>query len=300
MARILVVDDSSLQRKVAGALIERQAGMEVTYASGGDEALAAMAVRLPDLVLTDLVMPGVDGIELVTEVRRMHPQVPVVLMTAVGNEERAVAALNSGAASYIPKAVLERDLIKTLNSVLGVSHENRSKALLMQSMTHSESVFVLGNNPALIAPLVNYLQQSLAAMGLCNESETTRVGVALDEALVNAVHHGNLEVDSTMRRDDLDGYHRLISERRQQSPYRERKIQVSAVFDRDRATFVVRDEGSGFAPDKLPDPTDPANLARPHGRGVLLIRTFMDEVIYNEVGNEVTMTKLCTHRRNKP
>jgi anti-sigma regulatory factor (Ser/Thr protein kinase) len=226
--------------------------------------------------------------------------VPVVLMTAVGNEERAVAALNSGAASYIPKAVLERDLIKTLNSVLGVSHENRSKALLMQSMTHSESVFVLGNNPALIAPLVNYLQQSLAAMGLCNESETTRVGVALDEALVNAVHHGNLEVDSTMRRDDLDGYHRLISERRQQSPYRERKIQVSAVFDRDRATFVVRDEGSGFAPDKLPDPTDPANLARPHGRGVLLIRTFMDEVIYNEVGNEVTMTKLCTHRRNKP
>ena len=293
MARILVVDDSPFQRKVAGTLIERETGMEVIYAAGGDEALEAMAARMPDLVLTDLQMPGIDGIELVEQVRELHPQVPVVLMTASGNEQKAVAALRGGAASYIPKSVLDRELVKTLRSVLEVSHENRSRALLMRSMTHSESVFVLGNNPALIGPLVNYLQQGLSAMGLCNETENTRVGVALDEALVNALHHGNLEVDSALRRDDLNGYHQLIAERRQLSPYKERKIRVSAVFDRDRATFVVRDEGKGFDPDLLPDPTDPANLARPHGRGVLLIRTFMDEVIYNDVGNEVTLIKLC-------
>ena len=291
MARILVVDDSPFQRKVAGSLIERETGMEVVYAAGGDEALEAMAARMPDLVLTDLQMPGVDGIELVEQVRQLHPQVPVVLMTASGNEEKAVAALHGGAASYIPKSILDRELVKTLRSVLEVSHENRSRALLMKSMIHSESVFVLGNNPALIGPLVNYLQQGLSAMGLCNETETTRVGVALDETLVNALHHGNLEVDSALRRDDLDGYHRLVAERRQQSPYKERKIRVSAVFARD--TFVVRDEGKGFDPDVLPDPTDPANLARPHGRGVLLIRTFMDQVIYNELGNEVTLVKLC-------
>ena len=293
MARILVVDDSPFQRKVAGSLIERETGMEVVYAAGGDEALEAMAARMPDLVLTDLQMPGIDGIELVDQVRQLHPQVPVVLMTASGNEEKAVAALHGGAASYIPKSILDRELVKTLRSVLEVSHENRSRALLMKSMIHSESVFVLGNNPALIGPLVNYLQQGLSAMGLCNETETTRVGVALDETLVNALHHGNLEVDSALRRDDLDGYHRLVAERRQQSPYKERKIRVSAVFARDRAPFVVRDDGKGFDPDLLPDPTDPANLARPHGRGVLLIRTFMDRVIYNDVGNEVTLIKLC-------
>ena len=293
MARILVVDDSPLQRKLAGAMIEREEGLEVVYAAGGMEALDVMAGRLPDLVLTDLLMPDLDGLQLVARVRRLHPQVPVVLMTASGNEEKAVAALKGGAASYIPKSLLDRELIATLRSVLEVSHENRSRALLMRSMIHSESVFVLSNNPGLIGPLVNYLQQSLSSMGLCNETETTRVGVALDEALVNAMHHGNLEVDSALRRDDLDGYHRLIAERRQLLPYRDRKIRVSAVFDRDRATFVVRDDGSGFDPDLLPDPTDPANIARPHGRGVLLIRTFMDEVIYNDVGNEVTLIKHC-------
>ena len=293
MARILVVDDSPFQRKAAGLLIERTENMQVAYAESGDEALQAMASGAPDLVLTDLKMPGIDGLELVARVRHLYPQIPVVLMTASGSEQEAVEALHRGAASYIPKAVLDRDLVETLQSVLEVSHENRSRALLMRSMVHSESVFVLGNNPALIGPLVNYLQQAIAAMGLCNETETTRVGVALDEALVNAMHHGNLEVDSAMRRDDLDGYHRLVAERRQRSPYRERRIHVSAVLDRDQATFVVRDEGNGFDPDQLPDPTDPANLARPHGRGVLLIRTFMDEVIYNDVGNEVTLVKRC-------
>jgi anti-sigma regulatory factor (Ser/Thr protein kinase) len=55
----------------------------------------------------------------------------------------------------------------------------------------------------------------------------------------------------------------------------------------------VRDEGPGFDPGGLPDPTDPANLERPCGRGLLLMKTFMDEVRYNDRGNEVTMRKRC-------
>jgi CheY-like chemotaxis protein len=293
MPLILIVDDSATARTMAGHLIESEEDMSVSYAANGSEALAAMEAELPDLVLTDLVMPDMDGLELVAEVRRRHRLVPVVLMTARGNEEKAVRALRAGAASYIPKTVLAHELMETLRSVLEVSHENRRRALLMRTMTHSESVFVLGNDPALFGPLVNYLQQSLSAMGLCGETETTRVGVALEEALVNALHHGNLELDSTLRRDDLKAYHRLIEERCRQSPYRERKILVSAVYDRDRATFVVRDEGAGFDPSSLPDPTDPAYIARPYGRGILLIRTFMDEVFYNEAGNEITLIKHC-------
>ena len=246
MARILIVDDSATDRTLAGGLIEREEGMSVTYAATGTEALAALEQQPPDLVLTALVMPDMDGLELVAEVRRRHPLVPVVLMTTRGNEEKAVRALRGGAASYIPKTVLGGELVETLTSVLEVSFESRCHALLMRSMIHSKSVFVLGNDPALIGPLVNYMQQSLSAMGLCNETETTRVGVALDEALINALHHGNLEVDSSLRHDDLAAYHRLVEQRSQRSPYRERRIHVSAVYERDRAIFVVRDDGPGF------------------------------------------------------
>lgn len=66
---------------------------------------------------------------------------------------------------------------------------------------------------------------------------------------------------------------------------------VEANFSREKAVFMVRDEGTGFDPSALPDPTDPANLDKSSGRGVLLMRTFMDRVDYNEVGNVVTLTK---------
>jgi anti-sigma regulatory factor (Ser/Thr protein kinase) len=59
-----------------------------------------------------------------------------------------------------------------------------------------------------------------------------------------------------------------------------------------RAAVVVRDEGPGFDPARIPDPTDPDNLERLTGRGILLMRTFMDEIRYNDAGNEVTMVKL--------
>ncbi|MEM8681572.1 MAG: ATP-binding protein, partial [Planctomycetota bacterium] len=57
------------------------------------------------------------------------------------------------------------------------------------------------------------------------------------------------------------------------------------------AEFVIEDEGPGFDPTRLPDPTDPANLERVSGRGVLLMRTFMDEVEYSERGNRVILRK---------
>ena len=57
---------------------------------------------------------------------------------------------------------------------------------------------------------------------------------------------------------------------------------------------MIRDEGPGFDPDGLPDPTDPENLTKASGRGVLLIRTFMDEVRFNDTGNEITMIKRCS------
>ena len=81
----------------------------------------------------------------------------------------------------------------------------------------------------------------------------------------------------------------LVERRRRQSPYQERRVHVVARETRSDATYLVRDEGSGFDPSTLPDPTALANLDRPSGRGLLLIRTFMDEVRHNEKGNEIEM-----------
>ena len=120
MTRVLIVDDNPLDLRVAAKLVESE-GMETAFARNGREAIDQLSNDRPDLLLTDLDMPQVNGLELVREVRRSHPSLPVVLMTARGSEEVAVEALRSGAASYVPKRNLKRDLAETLRMVLAAA-----------------------------------------------------------------------------------------------------------------------------------------------------------------------------------
>src|SRR6185295_19428079 len=100
-----------------------------------------------------------------------------------------------------------------------------------------------------------------------------------------------LEVSSDLRENGDDAFHKLARERREQPPYAARRVRVTARLTTTGATFVIRDQGPGFDVSKLPDPTDPANLEKPSGRGLLLMRAFMDEVRFNATGNQVTMVK---------
>ena len=128
-------------------------------------------------------------------------------------------------------------------------------------------------------------------MKLCDQNGLIRVAVALREALSNAIVHGNLEVASELREQDDGTYANLIKTRQQEEPYDDRHVHIVARETRFEARYVIRDEGPGFNADNLPDPTDPANLEKVSGRGMLLIRTFMDDVRHNAKGNEITMTK---------
>lgn len=294
MTQILVVDDSATDRRLAGGLLEHRAGWNVLYANDGREALDSISAEPPDLILTDMQMPEVNGLELVEAVQRDYPLVPVILMTAQGNERIAVDALERGAASYVPKRELGSDLVSVIERVLVLSEERQTKRTLMERMNTLQASFVLNNESVLLTSAVAYLQGLIRDMGLLSESERLRVGVALEEALLNAAYHGNLEVESQLREQDHALFYDLARERAQTPPYSLRSISLDVELSSDRIHYVVQDEGPGFDPAELPDPTDPSNLDRPCGRGLLLMRTFMDRVEYNDAGNAVTLTKLVS------
>jgi CheY-like chemotaxis protein len=291
MATVLIVDDSVVDRRRAEMLLAKE-GISTFSAGNGHEALELLrGGRLPDLVLTDMQMQPMDGLQLVEEIRERFPAIPIILMTAHGSEEIAVAALKKGAASYVPKRNLAKDLPETIDSVLAVAQASRHEQRLLECWLQTESHFILDNDQSLIPALIGHLENNLKRMRLCDENGLIRVAVALREALINAIHHGNLELNSLLREDDERVYYAQLEERRQQEPYQDRRVHVVAKESHQEAVYVIRDEGSGFDPTTLPDPTDPANLDKVSGRGLLLIRTFMDEVHHNEVGNEITMVK---------
>jgi CheY-like chemotaxis protein len=291
---VLVVDDSAMDRHLAGAIVQKLGGWQASFAANGNEALAVLEQQTPDVVLTDMLMPEMDGLQLVQAVRRNYPTVPVILMTAHGSEDIAIQALQKGAASYVPKKSLARDLPETLETVLASSQIKIRERRILERLEFFESQFVLDNDTSLIPPLVSHLEDDLTRLKLCEPSGLVLLGVALHEALTNAILHGNLELSSDLRENDEKEYYRLSVERRMQEPYSQRRVYVSTRFTRNDMAFIIRDEGNGFDPATLPNPTDPANLGKVSGRGLLLIQTFMDRVEHNSSGNQITMTKYTT------
>jgi CheY-like chemotaxis protein/anti-sigma regulatory factor (Ser/Thr protein kinase) len=296
MPTILVVDDAAVDRRLVGRFLQQRIECTVEYAANGVEALARMDEVAPDLVVTDLTMPEMDGLELVTAMRSRHSDVPVVLVTAYGSEALALEALEKGAASYVPKAQLGEKLLHTVEEVLLRAHASRSREQLMNCLVKSEFSFLLESDPALIDPLVDLVQKVVAGVRLCDFTGQLRIGVALKQALLNALFHGSLELDLAQMQEVQDTLIQekdlsLVERRRLEAPYADRRIQVEVKISPDEGRFVVRDEGPGFDVSAAPNPRDPGVLGHDQRRGLMLMQMFMDEVVFNDRGNEVTMIR---------
>lgn len=305
-ATILVVDDSALDRRLAGALVSKDPGLRAVYASNGREALEVIARERPAVVVTDLFMPEMDGLQLVEAIRREHPALPVILMTAHGSEETAVLALRTGAASYVHKRRLAEELVSSVRDLLSLRVGRRpSDPALHRPGGEAEPApvsralvkrFEFGNDVAEAAAVIGELEQDVSRFGLCDETGAMQIGVALREAIANAVFHGNLEVSSELLELGGTAFHDLARERRTQAPYATRRVRLEVTLAPTEVVFTIEDDGPGFDPSGLPDPLDLSNLEKPSGRGLMLIRTFMDEVDFEGRGNRIRMVK----RREAP
>ena len=160
-----------------------------------------------------------------------------------------------------------------------------------QRLEAIEVHYTLDNDAELVPALIVQLQPYLIRFGICDAGGCVRVGIALEEAVSNAIHHGNLELSSALREEGNDAYDLLAQARRREAPFMHRRVRIRARFSHDEAVYIIRDEGPGFDPQAIPDPTDPANLERESGRGLLLMRSFMDDVTYSSTGNQVTLVK---------
>lgn len=293
MPRILVVDDSPTDLKVAGKLLSSGTDCSILFAQDGAVGLEQVEAHLPDLVVTDLEMPNMNGLQLVETMHQEFPLIPVVLMTGAGSERIAVEAIQKGAASYVPKNELATDLVDVVERLLSTAADQRVRRRLQNYLTRVS--YVLENDLELISGLIQEIRETLQTLRRLDDSSCLRFTTAVDEALQNAYFHGNLEVSSEIRERNAEEYHALADRRRGEEPYCRRRISVELQMSREAVAVTVSDEGPGFDPSSLPDPTEPGFLERPCGRGVLLMRTFADDVRFSERGNEVILVKTAAN-----
>jgi CheY-like chemotaxis protein len=251
------------------------ANWEPHSASNGEEALTCLETNPPyDVVLADILMPGMDGLELLGKLRSLHPALPVVMMTVKNTPENVLGSLRREAAAYISKP-FSRD------TLLAMLHNARSNAV-------HDDIRILSDKPNWITLQIrcriataDRLTQFVRELpGDLEPDLREQVATAFRELLMNAVEHGgHLDPDKT--------------------------VNLSYIRTARTIVYYIRDPGEGFSMDTLAHAAI-ANSAdepfrhlqlrqqmgiRPGGFGLLMTKCFADELIYSAKGNEVILIK---------
>ncbi len=268
-ARILIIDHNLRSRaSLEKLLADRE--HQVVAVPDSRSALDKIALEDFDLIISDLAIgqaePGAaadtTGLQLIAEIsRKAHAPVIVSGEAAGINVHKAFKV---GATNYLQKPYDKDDLEKIIEKTLSYKTRQRAKPLPASGLREIIEI-ELPSEVQYLDGVLTYLIERAARFGIIQPTSSNTF-VALDEALSNAIRHGN-QNDPT------------------------KKVRVRVELSAAEARFTIRDEGPGFNPAAVPDPLDPANLYKNSGRGVLLIQHIMDEVTYNEQGNEVTMVK---------
>ncbi|WP_182868393.1 ATP-binding response regulator [Rhodopirellula sp. JC639] len=291
MTTILVVDDSRVDQTLVQGILSNDCDVELRFANHGVEAMESIRKETPDLVVTDLMMPEMDGLQLVRCIRQESPEVPVIVMTAMGSAANAIEALEVGAASFVPKLQLTERLSDTVGQVLMLKHAGHPYGGVVKCLADAELTFRLRSDITLIPQFVDLVQKTTSGLEICDATETIRISLALEEALLNALVHGNYELTDEVAGNGINPKSEVFCKRSAEPPYCDRVIFVKLHVSGDAVTFVVRDEGPGFDVAQLPDEHDLTPFEGGLGRGVRLMRSFMDQVTFNAQGNEVTLVR---------
>lgn len=285
MSNILIVDDSDIDRMMIESNLRISEAVPIV-AANGQQALDKMREWSIDLVLTDLMMPRVDGVELVQAMRKEFPNVPAIVTTGMDTDGMAAKAIEAGAVGYITKKHLPELLRSTVLRVLELRKMLHSASPLHACMRTSHFEFELGNDATQLRNLVNFTTQLLATVTPLGTLHRLRIAMAVEQALNNALYRGNLEIQGdykipfAQRMSDIK-HLELIESRLTSKPFMDRRIQVVIDVKPTRFAMRVKDGGRGF------DPSACGSWEHPDARGIILMRAFMDAVEYSHGGNDL-------------
>src|SRR5215475_14648951 len=122
MRKILVVDDEIGARTLIGIMLDR-GGFEVLKAGDGNQALSTLNEATPDLIILDVMMPGMDGIDLCRTLRERDTtsDLPILILSARGDSESVMRGMDAGATDYLPKPILHHDLVAKVRHLLDMN-----------------------------------------------------------------------------------------------------------------------------------------------------------------------------------
>lgn len=289
--KILLVDDDEITLTLLENIL-RHAGFEVLTSADGQEGLRRFIESAPELVITDIQMPNMDGLQLLHAIRERSAQTIVIMNTALGSEQYAVQALREHANDYLSKPVNAQVLLGLIHKYAAALADGLRDRQVSRFVDHRELAMTLDNNLQLAPDISGFLADQ--AVGVLSPDDLPMIRMALLELITNAIEHGNMGISKSMKSALLQNgndYLAFLEQRMSDPELSRRRVRVQTRIERAFCEWVITDEGEGFDWRALPREFTPDILFATHGRGVLLSRLQFDEMEYLGAGNIVRVLK---------
>jgi sigma-B regulation protein RsbU (phosphoserine phosphatase) len=295
---VLVVDDEEPLRSLLTRLLVRE-GFRAFSATDGEEAIRVFREQSPLVVVSDIRMPRMDGLTMLTEIRKMDRGAAVILMTGQGNEEILLSALRGGATNFFKKPFSNRELIDEIRRVVSFRLEAERSSFFCPYATEETKSFVLPAGAAGYYSIINQITLQLPT--LVQQEDILNLTIGIEEMITNAIEHGSLGIsfEEKSRAIKEGKLADLVSQRTEEARRAGRRVFITSRLSATLFEVTVRDEGAGFDWRKLPA-VAPENLLAYNGRGIFLTKIYFDDVQYNESGNQVTLRKFRSLGEGSP
>lgn len=290
--KILIVEDEAPIRLLLSKTVQSM-GHQAEVAEDGEAGLAKFKAFEPDIVLSDILMPKMNGLELLEKIRKISADAVVIMVTAFGSADYTLKALQLKANDYIMKPFKPKQLKEYLDKYEGILKNRTLEQEIVGMFLRREFTLRFSNNLQLIGKLADKLMQE--TQNTIEKSCRLGVHLGLVEILTNAIEHGNLEITFDEKKEALEGdneeWTNLINSRLNDPSMKDRQAEIHFLMTQEFCEWTVTDMGKGFDWRNLPDQSDPEVLLAANGRGIMLASMQFDELQYNEAGNQVRIKK---------
>ena len=262
MSQILVIDDEVEICELLKIALE-MAGHHVKTCLSAVEGKECLEHTEYDFVIIDMIMPEVSGLEMIRYINDRYPRTLTILTTGLQTYEVIKEALNQGAYNFVNKPFSLDEITKIINigaRARAISSDTKSIQPYLVQQLH----FVLPSRKELMEEIACMISDLASRMGFADKLVAMNIPLTVDELFLNAVIHGNKEDDN-------------------------KTVLIKVVLDSEKIAITIKDQGEGFDWQRVLARNTPADLENEGGRGVFLVKHYVDHIKYNEEGNEVSV-----------
>ncbi|MFQ3580123.1 MAG: response regulator [Bacteroidales bacterium] len=290
---VLIVEDDFASRQMLKYAIEKE-NYECILADNGIEGLEFFMKKKPNVVITDVRMPQLDGLSLLENIRKVKQDTIIIIVTGHGNEELALKAFELGASNYLKKPIDLHELKIQLKQYSSLFEKKKITRHISDFIKKQQLELCIDNDINIVQSVVRFLVEKTG--NFFNNKEQIRIELGLGELITNAIEHGNLGISYEEKKAALakNNLYELYNNKIQDPLYSNRKIHIKYSYSANFCQWIIQDEGEGFNWKRFLYPSKEQVLNELNGRGIFISRLQFDELEYLEKGN-IVQVKKYTH-----